>query len=134
MRRLASLAVLPLVLAALTAVAAAPAQASCVASVSWGARMYVIAPGTIAVPPAARARALHGTIPPCRDAVAVDAAGQPLPMPEEPAQPVRLRRGRSIDPRIGVLYGGALYVTVACSDQLAETVPAPTRLPARCGR
>jgi hypothetical protein len=132
MRRLAPLAVLPLALAALTA--AAPAHASCIASVSWGARTYVIAPGTIAVPPAAPARALHGTIPPCRDAVAVDAAGQPLPMPEEPAQPVRLRRARSIDPRVGVLYGGDLYVTVACSDQLAETVPAPTRLPTRCGR
>jgi hypothetical protein len=133
MRRLAPLAAL-LPLAALTALPAAPAQASCMPAVSWGARTYVLAPAGIAVPTAAQARALHGTIPPCHDTVAVGDDGQPLPTPEEPAVAVRLRRARAIDPRVAVLYGGDLYVSIACNDQLAETVPAPTRLPARCGR
>jgi hypothetical protein len=133
MRRLAPFAVL-LVLAVLAALPATPAQASCIASVSWGARTYVVAPATIAVPAAGRGAVLHGTIPPCRDTVAVGADGQPLPVPEEPAVAARLRRARNVDPRVAVLHGGALYVSVACSDQLAGTVPAPTRLPARCGR
>jgi hypothetical protein len=135
MRRLALPAVLPMVAAVLAATGATPAHASCAASVTWKARTYLLAPATVAVPAVApKAKTLQGTIPPCHDTVAVDPTGRPLPVPDEPAQPVPLHRARNVDPRVAVLYRGALYVTVACNDQLAEAVPPPVRLPARCGR
>lgn len=131
MRRLAPLTALPIV-AALAILPGTPAQASCVASVRWQAATYLAAPPAIAIPAAARGQALRGgMVPPCNDTVVeVPGAG---PGPTEPPRAVTLRRARDVDPRLGVLYRGALYVTPACNDQLAETIPAPTRLPARCG-
>lgn len=40
---------------------------------------------------------------------------------------------RRLVPIVGVLYADRLYVTAACNDELAQTLRAPARLPARCG-
>jgi hypothetical protein len=130
MRRLALLALLPL---AAVPAAAAPAQASCVPAVTWSGVTYLPAPSTIVVPSVATGPALRGgTVPGCDDSI-VDAPDA-QPAVAAPPTAVTLRRARNVDPRVGVLLRGTLYVTPACNDQLAETLPAPRRLPARCGR
>jgi hypothetical protein len=127
------LALLPLA-AALAAVGGTPsAQASCVPAVTWHGTTYLAAPTTLIVPSVASGPALRGgTVPPCDDTV-IDAPDA-QPAVATPPTAVTLRRARHVDPRVGVLLRGVLYVTPACNDQLAETLPTPTRLPARCGR
>jgi hypothetical protein len=128
MRRLVLLAAL-LVLTAVSA----PAQASCVPAVTWAGVTYLPAPSTIVVPSVAAGPALRGgTVPGCDDSI-VDAPDA-QPAVATPPTAVTLRRARNVDPKVGVLLRGTLYVTPACNDQLAETLPAPRRLPARCGR
>jgi hypothetical protein len=131
MRRLALLAAVPAAVAAAAVLPVAPAQASCAPAVRWQGTIYVAAPDTVATPRPAGGPALRGgTATSCEDTV-VAAPDAPAPAPE---REVALRRARDVDPRVGVLYAGRLYVTPACGDQLAEAVPAPARLPARCGK
>jgi hypothetical protein len=108
---------------------AAPAGASCAPAVRWHGTLYLAAPEGLQAPRAGRALR-GGVIPGCNDVVVeIDGGGQ---APREPDRPVRLRRVRGIAPAVAVRGpGGALLVSVACSDTLAER-PA-RRLPPRCG-
>lgn len=119
------------VLAAATALAlalAAPAGASCHPAVRWHGTLYLAAPDGLQAPRAGRALR-GGVIPGCNDTVVVvGGRAQPADAPDRPA---RLRRVRGIAPAVAVRARGALYVSVACSDELAER-PA-RRLPPRCG-
>jgi len=108
---------------------AAPAGASCSPAVRWHGTLYLAAPEGLQAPRAGRA--LRGGVAPgCGDVVVViDGRAQ---TPREPDRPVRLRRVRGVAPAVAVRGpGGGLFVSVACSDALAER-PA-RRLPPRCG-
>jgi hypothetical protein len=94
-----------LVVTVASALAAAPAQASCALSVKLNGTAYVASGLTAADGPA-----LHGgVIPGCNDVIVHDASGRDI-SPREPDTPVELHRIAGVPARLAVAYNGKVYL------------------------
>jgi hypothetical protein len=97
------------------AIPAAPAHASCAASVSFGGESYVGSP----LGAADGAELRGGVLPGCNDVVVHDAAGNDV-SPKDPDTPVLLHRIAGVPARLAVAYDGRAYLARGYLPELAS--------------
>jgi hypothetical protein len=108
-------ALLALAAAAASALSAAPAGASCAATVRYGGETYFGSSLT-----AREGRHLRGGVRPgCNDVVTRDEQGNDI-SPREPDQPIDVRRVRNVPARLAVSYDGRVYLAEGYLPQLAR--------------
>lgn len=108
----------PLLLIALGLAAtlpAAPAHASCAATVQFGGQSYAGSP----LPAAGGAALRGGVLPGCSDVVVTDASGKNV-SPEEPDTPIVVHRIKGVPARLAVAFNGRVYFARGYLPQLAS--------------
>jgi hypothetical protein len=103
-----------LALGLVAALPAAPAHASCAATVQFGGQSYAGSP----LPADDGAELSNGVLPGCNDTVVTDASGRNI-APQEPDTPIVLHRIAGVPARLAVAYNGRAYLARGYLPQLA---------------